>query len=166
MRVLLVVLGLVAMPFMAGVSQALPGSNCDNGQGDEHRSAQGTAHAHRGVCTPQETGCAVTAPPSLGTTVISGRVSDFSTGLGLANWCVDLSGAVTATVATDASGNYSFTGLPGGTYTVCEVLQSGWSEAFPTSAFGVPCPTGFGWAFTLSAGSGASSVNFGNTPAL
>jgi len=75
----------------------------------------------------------------------------------LANWCVQLSG--TATALTDASGNYTFTGLPDGTYTVCELVQSGWQQTFPGS--GDTCPTGFGWTFTLVGYSG-SFVNFKN----
>src|SRR5438067_12976827 len=53
MRALIVVLALVATPFLAGVSQSLQGSNCDNGQGDDHRSLQGQLHAHKGLCATQ-----------------------------------------------------------------------------------------------------------------
>jgi hypothetical protein len=34
---------------------------------------------------------------------------------------------------TDANGNYSFTGLAAGTYTVAQVAQSGWEQTFPGS---------------------------------
>src|SRR2546422_4131782 len=34
---------------------------------------------------------------------------------GLQDWCVQLSGPVSATAVTDASGNYLFSGLPAGT---------------------------------------------------
>src|SRR3989442_6818436 len=53
MRALIVVLALVATPFLAAVSQSPQGSNCDNGLGDEHRSDSGQVHAHRGLCAPQ-----------------------------------------------------------------------------------------------------------------
>src|SRR5947208_5567520 len=53
MRALIVVLALVATPFLAGVSQSLQGSNCDNGLGDDHRSLQGQLHAHKGLCATQ-----------------------------------------------------------------------------------------------------------------
>ena len=54
MRAFTVLLALVATPFLAGVSQSSQGLKCDNGRGDEHRSAQGTANAHKGVCKPQD----------------------------------------------------------------------------------------------------------------
>src|SRR6266478_4860622 len=53
MRAFIVVLALVATPFLAGVSQSPNGSNCDNGLGDEHRSDSGQVHAHKGLCAPQ-----------------------------------------------------------------------------------------------------------------
>jgi len=103
----------------------------------------------------------VTAPSTSGTLTIDGTVQlGADPWTGLANWCIELTGTVTATLLTDASGNYSFTGLPDGTYTVCEVLQSGWTQTFPSS--GASCPTGIGWTFTLVGYSG-SFVNFKNT---
>jgi hypothetical protein len=77
---------------------------------------------------------------------------------------MQLSGPITATAVTDLYGAYSFTGVPPGTYSVCEVLQSGWTEAFPTAMFGVPCPTGYGWTLTLADGALAEWNNFGNLP--
>jgi hypothetical protein len=79
---------------------------------------------------------------------------------GLANWCVQLFGPVSGSVTTDASGVYLFSGLPEGTYTVCEVLQSGWHETFP--ADGPACTGGFGYSMFLSAGSGATFNDFYN----
>src|SRR5438128_10914989 len=105
MRVLMLVLGLVVAPFVAGVAQGQQGGNCDNGKSGEHRSAQGQAHAHQGLCADAPPSCAVTSPVSL------------STGASLSGWCVTLSGPVAATTATDGSGVYSFTGLAAGTYT-------------------------------------------------
>lgn len=250
MRVVMVLLALVATPLIAGVSQGRPGSTksasrdiCNNGQGDEHRSAQGTAHAHKGQCVPQDppppppavldtdhdgvldnvdqcpgtplgttvdafgcpvqappadtdldgvpdnldqcpgtapgttvdaSGCAVQAPPpppscpvtapsTAGSLYIEGQVLlDASPWPGLADWCIHLTGTVDAVVLTLASGNYRFTGLPSGTYTVCEDVKAGWVETFPTS--GTACPTGFGWSFPLN-GASASFNNFWNVTA-
>ena len=51
---------------------------------------------------------------------------------GLAGWTIqldkDANGTVDATTATDANGNYSFTGLTAGTYRIREWNQSGWSQ--------------------------------------
>jgi hypothetical protein len=87
--------------------------------------------------------------------------NDNATRPGLPGWTVELSGTVTASMQTDATGHYLFSGLASGTYTVCEVLQSAWHETFPTS--GTACLSGFGYTFTLSTGNSASFVNFGNT---
>jgi len=82
---------------------------------------------------------------------------------GLANWCVVLTGAVSAVAVSDGSGNYTFTGLPIGSYTVCEQIQTNWHQTFPPSPQGgASCPNGFGYAFTLSAGGGAMFIDFGN----
>jgi hypothetical protein len=103
----------------------------------------------------------VNSAPAGGTASIDGQVYiDASPWPGLQGWCLQLSGPVSATAVTDASGNYSFTGLPAGTYTLCEVVQTGWHETFPTS--GPACSGGFGWTITVAAGSGASFIWFGN----
>jgi len=200
MRALIVLFALVATPFVAGVSQV--SAKCDNGQSGLHRSTQGTASAHKGLCQPQTqtqvldadhdgvldsvdscpntavgttvdpSGCPVQTtpqPPPLcvnsgsagGTASIDGQVFvDASPWPGLQDWCVQLSGPVSATAVTDASGNYLFSGLPAGTYTVCETVQAGWHETFPTG--GPTCATGLGWTITVTDGSGASFIWFGN----
>jgi len=101
------------------------------------------------------------APAGGGTVEIDGQVYvDASPWPGLANWCVQLTGPVSGAVTTDASGNYIFSGLPAGTYTVCEVLQTNWHETFPSSGPG--CAGGFGYSITLIDGSGASFIDFAN----
>jgi hypothetical protein len=177
MRAYIVLLALVATPLAMGVSQ-LPGkSSCNNGQGTSNRSAQGTANAHQGLCVAQDppplppppppppppltNSACVNSAPSGGTASIDGQVYvDASPWPGLQGWCLQLSGPVSATAVTDASGNYSFAGLPAGTYTLCEVSQTGWHETFPTS--GPACTGGSGWTITLADGAGASFIWFGN----
>ena len=56
-----------------------------------------------------------TASPPAATYSISGTVT------GAANVTIDLTGAATASTSTDTSGNYSFTGLGNGSYTVTPV---------------------------------------------
>ncbi len=178
MRAFIVVLALVATPFLAGVSQSPPGdSKCDN----ENRSEQGVLHAHKGLCAPQPptpdadgdgvpdsldqcpdtplgttvdaSGCPVEPPPGCvnsvgtGTGTVQGQVfvDDGLTFPYLAGWCVELrdgSGTVIATAVTSGvaldpvdGSNYVFTGVPAGTYTLCEVLPANttWHETTPTS---------------------------------
>jgi len=178
MRALIVVLALVATPFLAGVSQSQNGTNCDNGLGDEHRSDSGQVHAHQGLCAPAPPppppSC-VNSGPGAGTASVLGQVFVDDPALGfpyLAGWCVELrdgSGTVVATavtsgVAIDIEGNnYAFTGIPAGTYTVCEVLPANttWHETTPTS--GPACSGGvFGVTVTLMDGNIADFIWFGN----
>ncbi len=202
MRALIVLFALVAMPLVAGVSQVR--NKCVNGQSDLHRSAQGTASAHQGLCAPQDpppppvldadhdgvpdnldtcpgtavgtsvdaSGCSVQSPPPTsggcvnsgpagGSASIDGQVFvDASPWPGLTGWCVELNGPVHATAATDAAGNYWFSGLPAGVYTVCETVQAGWHQTFPGN--GPTCATGLGWSITVGEGSGNSFIWFGN----
>ena len=56
---------------------------------------------------------------------------------GLPNWPINLEnsgGTVIASTTTDARGNYSFTNVAAGTYTVAEVPQSGWTQFAPRPA--------------------------------
>ena len=211
MRAFIVVMALVATPFLAGASQSPQGPNCDNGLADEHRSDQGQLHAHKGLCAPQPplpdadqdgvpdnldqcpdtplgttvdaSGCPVAPPPGCasaggtGTGTVLGQVfvddpaQDFPY---LAGWCVELrdgSGVVIATavtsgVALDVEGNnYVFSGVPAGTYTVCEVLppNTTWHETTPTS--GPNCGGGVvGITATVMDGGTADFLWFGNLP--
>jgi hypothetical protein len=52
------------------------------------------------------------------TTVLSGRVTNLNNGGAIAGATVSLSGPTSASTTADASGNYSFSGIPAGTYTV------------------------------------------------
>jgi hypothetical protein len=81
--------------------------------------------------------------------------------LGIDGWLITISGPVTATLATDVVGNFSFTGLPAGAYTVCEASRFPYSiETVPTS--GPACPFGVGYAITLSDGQVVTGLLFGN----
>ncbi|MFA4917577.1 MAG: SdrD B-like domain-containing protein, partial [Syntrophales bacterium] len=80
--------------------------------------------------------------------------------LGLANWVINLkfqnaAGFITLTDTTDANGNYCFNNLqPGGTYTVFETNQSGWTQTSP--------PSPGTYTILLTSGEHRDSVNFGN----
>ena len=174
-RVIIGLVALVATPFVAGVSQVR--SSPGVGHDAVHCAMRASLHPGTDVnkCdpapvnpppppppspTPSPT-CSATAPSSAVGLTIEGRVSRATAPYsGLQNWCVQLTGTVTAAALTaDTSGKYIFSGLPDGTYTVCEVVQSGWQQTFPGS--GDTCPTGYGWTFTLVGYSG-SFVNFKN----
>jgi hypothetical protein len=81
--------------------------------------------------------------------------------LGIEGWLITISGPVNATVATDLAGNFTFTGLPAGDYTVCESSKFPYMfETAPTS--GPACPFGVGYAITLADGQVVTGLLFGN----
>ncbi len=59
------------------------------------------------------------------------------------------------TTVTDANGDYSFTGLTPGTYTVAELPQSGWEQTSPD--LGAP------WVVTVAGGQVLAGVDFTDT---
>ena len=65
---------------------------------------------------------------------------------GLFGWVIELSGPVSQTTTTNDAGDYIFSQLPGGTYLVCEVPQTGWQQTVPMS--GPACPKG-GFGYTV-----------------
>ncbi len=59
---------------------------------------------------------------------------------GLAGWNITINGTdsitgttVNQTTTTDANGNYNFTGLTAGTYTISETLKTGWVQTAPAA---------------------------------
>ena len=190
MRVPIVLLGLVATPLVVVAAQGGSAAVKDPAQcavADANRSPQSWSRDRKS--DPQgrpRTGCSPVAPSSGGTTgdpppppppppdttptqppppppgsvSIDGNVWNDGTGAALVGWTVTVSGPVNSSTVTDANGHYLFSGIPAGTYTVCEVVQSGWSQDFPTMA--AACPSGKGYSFTLNAGGSGSFVDFGN----
>jgi len=83
----------------------------------------------------------------------------------LSGWTISLTGtdglgnAVSLTDTTDANGDYSFSVTPG-SYTVCETLQTGWQQTFPSS--GADCGGSVGYSITLISQQVDSDNNFGN----
>jgi len=77
---------------------------------------------------------------------------------GLSGWTINLSGTdgrgnpVSASTTTDGNGNYSFS-VPPGTYTVNEVLPSGWTQSYPASG---------SYTVTLASGDMDGGNDFGN----
>ena len=91
---------------------------------------------------------------------IDGTVYNENTWGVLQGWSVTVSGPVNSSTVTDANGHYVFSGIPAGTYTVCEVVQSGWTQSSPTMP--AACASGKGYNFSLTAGGSGSFVDFGN----
>jgi uncharacterized protein (DUF2141 family) len=102
-----------------------------------------------------------TAAPTASTYSISGKVFNDVNGdgvrssddPGLSGWMVRLTGpdGTSKTETTSYDGSYTFLGLSPGTYTVSEVLQSGWSATSPASR-----------SATISS-SNQKGINFWNT---
>ena len=97
------------------------------------------------------------------TITVSGEVYDDVTGTGalepndpvLPGWRVDLinaGGQVVKTAATDSNGDFSFSGVGPGTFTVEEVVQSGYDETTSPSTYSLT-PTG---------GQNVTGLGFGN----
>lgn len=75
--------------------------------------------------------------------------------LGLPNWQIGLNIATTPPVLTGIKGEYCFSGLPAGTYTIAETPQAPWQQTFPSSP-GTH-------TVVLAAGQNLNGINFGNT---
>ncbi len=79
---------------------------------------------------------------------------------GLAGWNITINGTdsitgttVTQTTTTDADGNYNFTGLTAGTYTISETLKDGWVQTAPTTGT---------YTVTITSGANITGQDFGN----
>jgi hypothetical protein len=72
----------------------------------------------------------------------------------LSNWPVSISGPVDTTIATDSLGNYSFTGLGPGTYTLRESLLPQWTLTAP--------PSGSSYSIVMRSGLDTTGPAFGN----
>ena len=178
MRVHIVLFALASTPLLAGAAQDRAAAVQEAGKceiADANRSPTSWSREHRPDPKGRDrTGCSPISPaplppprdsqppPPAGTASIRGTAYVDATGYArLSGWVIQLTGTVTASAVTDGSGNYLFPGLPGGTYTICEVVQSGWSQTWPT--FGTACSTGgYGYTFTLSDGQRGEFVDFGN----
>ena len=89
---------------------------------------------------------------------------------GLSGWMINLyasdgttllASTTTRTASPGPLGSYEFLNLGPGTYIVCETLQSGWVQTYPTS--GTACSgTTFGYTITASSGYNVTAKDFGN----
>lgn len=74
---------------------------------------------------------------------------------GLANWTITLTNQTGGMISTltDAGGNYSFTNLSDGNYTVGEVLKLGWMQTAPATGT---------YNITITGGAAITGKDFGN----
>ena len=73
---------------------------------------------------------------------------------GLENWEIKLSGSSNQSDMTDANGEYSFTNLSAGNYSVSETNQNNWQQTYP--------PSPGTHSVTLSSGQNVANIDFGN----
>ncbi|KAF0152271.1 MAG: Cna B domain protein [Ignavibacteria bacterium] len=83
---------------------------------------------------------------------------DLPDDIGLPGWTFQLTGASNQTVVTDLNGNFCFTNLKAGSYTIKEVIQDGWEPTFPNN-------TGI-INVTLAEGQNLEGIFFGNKEKL
>lgn len=86
--------------------------------------------------------------------------NNFINEVGLAGWNITINGTdtitntpVSITKTTDANGNYQFTGLTAGTYTITETLQNGWVQT---------APSGGSYTVIITSGTVTKGQDFGN----
>jgi hypothetical protein len=83
---------------------------------------------------------------------------------GLSGWTIrayDVGGTEVYSETTNVNGYYVFTAMEPGSYRVCEDLESGWTQSYPTSGF--TCANGTtGYSITLQSGENDTNNDFGN----
>ncbi|MEK7263627.1 MAG: SdrD B-like domain-containing protein, partial [Bacteroidota bacterium] len=83
---------------------------------------------------------------------INGNGIKDASDIGIQNWQMKISGTASDTVATDENGNYTFTGLQVGNYSVAKINQEGWTQTFPLET---------GYDVQILSSSVAANKNFG-----
>ena len=164
MRVLMVLIALVATPFLTSVAQGSLPAGKGGGECKDKHANNGN---HYGWRNGQHDNCETPAPPpvlgSVQGTVFYDVSYDGVWNAGdyvLQNWLVLISGPVNTSMVTDAAGSYSFTGLPDGTYTICEAQRWGWIQTAPAAPSS--CTMGLGYTVVITAGKAWTGLDFGN----
>jgi hypothetical protein len=158
-------LALVATPVIASVAQgqgstppASDRQNCAN----DHRWLEGKHLGEKNAEKPcgSTAGTGGTGSAS-GVGTISGlvfydptRSGVWSVGaIAIMGWSIQISGPVSQSTPIDFLGNFSFTGVPAGTYTVCELQPSFFIQTLPAN--------GACYTRTLVGGGVVSNLYFG-----
>ncbi len=175
MRALIVLLALVATPYVAGVAQGrtLKGKSSVHpadvtqpglGHDDAHCAMRAELHPDTDINKCDAPTPPPPPPPTGGE--ISGAVFNDANGdglrdpteVGIGSWFVMLTGTTVPPVQTDANGNYAFTGLSAGSYTVCAQQRN---FNFQTTPLGTECGTQGGFTIVLSPGQVVTGQDFG-----
>jgi len=97
---------------------------------------------------------------------VSGWKTDYSSGLGLDGWTINLyrGGDSYATCTTSGGGYYSFTVTEPGSYSIKEVLKAGWTKTSPGHEVGDPVNDieVDGYTFTAESGEDVTNKDFTN----
>jgi len=175
MRALIVLLALVATPYVAGVAQGRtlkgkssvrPADVTQPGLGHDDAHCAMRADLHPGVDINKCDAVPTPPPPPPTGGEISGAVFGDANGdglrdpteVGIGSWFVMLTGTSIPPVQTDANGNYAFTGLAAGSYTVCAQQRNFY---FQTTPLGTACGTQGGFTIVLSGGQVVTGQDFG-----
>jgi len=152
-------------------------NKCDNDDRSDARRADRKDNDHDRQCadppppppttpppspTPPPSGCTPLTQATGGVTIKVVVDSGFIIGPPMCGVTVTASapGITTVTGVTDATGTFTFAGLAPNTYTICEVVPSGWVQSWPNYFF-FSCGLGvWGYQFAVNA---AATVNFSNT---
>jgi len=149
-RSLVVVLALALSPLVARVASAQSDTSssttkCFSKDRGGNPSPQGDSSRTKKDCVPTPP----PPPPATGVTTVTGflffdlnKNGSFDPDeVGISGFNVQITGnGITQTVMTNGDGSYSFTGLSAGSYTICALPPSGWSQTGPAS--GGTCANG------------------------
>lgn len=158
MRGSLVVLALAIASFVAPAANAQGSSRADSVKCAERQRGNPSDSGLANRADPTTKGNKDCAPPVVyGHTSVSGSLFfDLDLNgifgddeIGLSGWQLQITGPMTLTTTTDGDGNYTFTGLTPGNYTLCVVALIGWTQTSPVS--GPLCTTGIGYSITAPA---------------
>ncbi|MBI5476248.1 MAG: choice-of-anchor D domain-containing protein [Ignavibacteriales bacterium] len=75
---------------------------------------------------------------------------------GIANWTINISGLINSSTTTNSNGEYTFSYLPLGTYTISETQQTDWTQTYPSAPGS--------YDVEITAGANVTDKNFGNKP--
>ncbi len=162
MRAFTVLVACVATPFIMSVAQNPRARPDPSDEGGNQCVQEGQNQGGDCVPTPPP-------PPPPNSASISGTVFGDANAngvldpgeLGIEGWLITATGPVSVTITTDVLGNFSFTSLPAGAYTVCQASKFPYNfQSVPVA--GPACPFGLGYDVTVVDGQVVTGLLFGD----